>query len=225
MSVPELPPFVGGRQVLTDGVYEALLARLIDGRLEPDSPLRTEALAQQLQVSATPVREALARLESTGMVQRTARRGYRVAPLPTMEELAHLIDLRLIIEPVNAERACARSDGAFVQALAETVDVQRKAPTGPNYENFKEFLTADWTFHRLIAGNTGNPFLGQMFDSFNGYMQRYRLFHNHVISDAAESTAEHTAILEAFRDQSPERAATAMRRHLENLLARVSRRN
>lgn len=224
MSVSPPPPFVGGRQVLTDGVYEALLARLIDGSLGPGSPLRTEAIAKELQVSATPVREALARLESTGMVVRAARRGYRVASLPTPEEMRDLIDLRLILEPVNAERACARADAEFLESLAETVHTQQQAPTGPHYENFKEFLTADWTFHRLIAGHTGNPQLARMFDTFNGYMQRYRLFGDHEITDAHESRAEHTAILEAFRAHRPVDAADAMRRHLENLLVRATAR-
>lgn len=214
-------PHVNGRQVLTDGVYEALVAMLVDGRLKPGSPMRTETLARQLEVSATPVREALARLESTGMVRRVARRGYRVAELPTREELSQLIELRLILEPVNAEHACRGADAALVDALAATVETQKGAPTGPNYENFKEFLNADWTFHRLIAGNTGNPFLEQAFDSFNGYMQRYRAFSDHVISDARESVAEHAAILEAFRAGSPDDAAAAMRQHLENLRDRA----
>ncbi|MFF5566885.1 GntR family transcriptional regulator [Streptomyces sp. NPDC012623] len=221
MQTPETPPFVNGRQVLTDGVHEALLAMLVDGTLQPGSPMRTETLAQRLQVSATPVREALARLESTGMVRRVARRGYRVAELPTREELAQLVELRIILEPANTERACRLADAELIDALADTVHAQRQAPTGPHYENFKEFLQADWAFHSLIAANTGNPFLEQAFNSFNGYMQRYRMFNDHVISDAQESSAEHAAILDAFRDASPADAATAMRHHLENLLTRV----
>ncbi|MGP2441253.1 GntR family transcriptional regulator [Streptomyces sp. JW3] len=221
MELPDPPPFLNGRQVLTDGVHEALLAMLVDGSLKPGEPLRTEALAQQLQVSATPVREALARLEATGMVRRLARRGYRVAELPTREEMAQFVELRLLLEPANAERACARADDGLVAALAQTVQTQRTAPTGPHYANFKTFLQADWAFHSLIAANTGNPFLEQVFDSFNGYMQRYRAFDDHVISDAHESCAEHAAVVDAFRDHSPERAAAAMRTHLEKLLERV----
>ncbi len=54
-------------------------------------------------------------------------------------------------------------------------------------------------------------------------MQRFRVFHDHVISDAAQSAAEHRAILAAFRSRSAVDAAGAMRGHLENLLARVGR--
>ncbi|MEV1026873.1 GntR family transcriptional regulator [Streptomyces sp. NPDC050264] len=221
MQLPDPPPFLNGRQVLTDGVHEALLAMLVDGSLEPGQPLRTEALAQHLQVSATPVREALARLEATGMVRRLARRGYRVADVPTREEMAQFVELRLLLEPANAERACARADRALVESLAQTVETQRTAPTGPNYANFKDFLQADWAFHSLIAANTGNPFLEQVFNSFNGYMQRYRAFDQHVISDAQESCSEHSAVLDAFRSGAPEEAGAAMRDHLENLLTRV----
>lgn len=221
MQTSEHPPHVSGRQALTDGVQEALLAMLVDGELPPGAPLRTETLARRLQVSATPVREALARLESTGMVRREARRGYRVAEVPSREELSQLIDVRLVLEPVNAERACARADATLIGNLEQTVEEQREASTGPQYENFKDFLKADWSFHQLIAGNTGNPFLTQAFSSFNGYMQRYRVFNNHMISDAHESRTEHAAILDAFRSGAPAKAATAMRHHLTRLQTRV----
>ena len=96
------------RQVLADHVYEELLASLMDGRLEPGAAVSIDGTARELDVSPTPVREALARLEHTGMVRRVALKGYRVAPVFTREDFAELMEARLAIEPVNARLACSR---------------------------------------------------------------------------------------------------------------------
>ncbi|WP_320774593.1 GntR family transcriptional regulator [Streptomyces sp. CRN 30] len=97
----------------------------VDGSLKPGEPLRTETPAQQLSVSATPVREAPARLEATGMVRRLARRRYRVAELPTREETARFVELRLVLEPADAERACARADDESCAEHAAVLDAFR----------------------------------------------------------------------------------------------------
>ena len=205
---------------LTDTVHDALLELLMDRSLLPGSALRTQALADRLGVSATPVREALARLEGSGLVVRSARRGYRAAPLLSDEELAQLVDVRLLVEPGNAERACARTDDAFVGRLWAAVEAQRTAPTGPGYTGFKHYLEADWSFHELVAEGTGNPFIVRTLDSFRGFVQRLHQVEERV-SDADESVAEHEAIVRAFERRDPASAAAAMRRHLEGVLARA----
>jgi len=88
------PGFPVSRQVLADHVYEALLEWLMDGRLEPGAAVSIDGMARELDVSPTPVREALARLEHTGMVRRVALKGYRVAPVFTREDFAELMEAR-----------------------------------------------------------------------------------------------------------------------------------
>jgi DNA-binding GntR family transcriptional regulator len=205
---------------LTDTVHDALLELLMNRGLEPGSALRTQTLAARLGVSATPVREALARLEGSGLVVRSARRGYRAAPLLSAEELAQLVDVRLLVEPGNAERACARSDDAFVARLWAAVEDQRDAPTGPGYAGFKHYLEADWSFHELVAQGTGNPFIVRTLDSFRGFVQRLHQVEERV-SDADESVSEHEAIVRAFEQRDPAAAAQAMRAHLLGVLDRA----
>ncbi len=125
------------RQVLADHVYDELMESLVDGRLEAGAPLNIDALSRELEVSQTPIREALARLEATGLVHRLALKGYRVAPLFTPEDLAHLTDARLLIEPENAFLACQRMTDALV-ALRAMLQVAQSggqsaliAPTAP----------------------------------------------------------------------------------------------
>lgn len=211
----------GTHRGLTDAVHDALLDLLMSRGVEPGSPLRTEALAVRLGVSATPVREALARLEATGLVVRSARRGYRASPLLSAQELGQLVDVRLLVEPGNAERACARADDTFVGRLWDAVEAQRTSPTGPGYAGFKDYLEADWSFHELVAEGTGNPFIVRTLDSFRGFVQRLHQVEEHV-PDALESVAEHEAIVRAFEARDPSAASALMRSHLERVLQRAA---
>lgn len=71
------PPQLLTRRALADQVYDRLIADLVDGRIEPDSAISIDGLARSLGVSQTPIREALGRLEATGLVTRLPFKGYR----------------------------------------------------------------------------------------------------------------------------------------------------
>ena len=104
MTTP-LPLRIGEleRRGLRDRVYDLVLEMLLEGDLDPGSRLSIDTLAKQLDVSPTPVREAMVQLERTGLVTREALKGYRVAPPFGPEELSELFDARLMLE-VEATR-------------------------------------------------------------------------------------------------------------------------
>jgi DNA-binding GntR family transcriptional regulator len=209
------------RQVLADHVYEELLASLIDGRLEPGAAVSIDGTARELNVSPTPVREALARLEHTGMVRRVALKGYRVAPMFTQEDFAELMEARLAIEPVNARLACAKLTPGHHAALAEAVADLKKARRGPSFAEFRDYLEADERFHRLIAEQTGNQFMVAAYAALGGQVQRFRLFGGVGITDAEQAIAEHQSVLDAFSSGDPEKAAAAMAQHVQNVRGRA----
>jgi len=211
------------RKVLADYVYEEILASLIDGRREPSATISIDGLARELNVSQTPVREALARLEHTGMVRRVALKGYTVAPLSTSVELAQLVDARIVIEPTNAEWACKRATTELCDALQETIDRLGAAHTGATFAEFRDYWQADEDFHRIIAENADNPFVLAAFKTLGGQIQRFRFFAGKGVTDADCAIAEHTAILRAFLDRDPERARAAMVEHLVGVRARSVR--
>jgi DNA-binding GntR family transcriptional regulator len=211
------------RSVLADQVYKEILARLIDGDLESGDPVSIDGTARELGVSPTPVREALARLESTGMVVRAALRGYRVAPLLTHDELLDLMDARLLIEARNAELACGRADPPFLEALERSIDDLRDAPNGPHFSEYRSYWEADERFHRLIAEQTGNKFLLGAYESLGGHVHRFRLFGGLGVQDARFAVEEHARILEALRRGDPAGARTAMSGHLCGVRERAIR--
>lgn len=207
--------------MLADHVYEELLVALMDGTKEAGTPLSIEATARQLNVSPTPVREALARLESTGMIRRSALRGYRVAPLFTPDEIAELMDARLVIEPVNARLACSRGGAALCEELRRAIGKLKTSPRGPSFADFRSYWEADERFHRLIAEHAGNQFLLSAYNALGGQVQRFRLFGGLGVTDADFSIAEHTTIVEAFEAGDAERARDAMISHIRQVKERA----
>jgi DNA-binding GntR family transcriptional regulator len=212
-----------GRQVLADHVYEEIFASLMDGRLEAGAGISIDGMARDLNVSPTPVREALARLEATGMVRRVALKGYRVAPLFSTDELAELMDARLVIEPVNALRACERATPELNKALEQSITDLRNAPRGAAFAEFRDSWEADERFHRLIAESGANQFILSAYHALGGQIQRFRFFGGLGVTDADFAIKEHTAVLEAFKGGDPEKARDAMIAHLLGVKQRAIR--
>lgn len=202
------------RSVLADQVYTEILARLMDGKLKSGDPLSIDGTARDLGVSPTPVREALARLEATGMVVRAALRGYRVAPMLSHNELLDLMDARLLIEAHNAEAACRHADETFFAELERAIDDLRQAPNGPHFSDYRSYWEADERFHRTIAEQTRNRFLIGAYNSLGGHVHRFRLFGGTGVRDARSAIEEHTEIVAAMRRGDPAEARTAMTGHL-----------
>ncbi|WP_150307135.1 GntR family transcriptional regulator [Planctomonas psychrotolerans] len=214
-------PRAVSRLVLSDRVYEEILASLMDGRLEAGAVISIDGVARDLNVSPTPVRESLARLEATGMVRRVALKGYRVAPLFNRDELGELMDARLVVEPANAYRACERSTPDLVRELARSIDDLRSAPRGASFAEFRDYWEADERFHRLIAETAGNQFLLSAYNALGGQIQRFRFFGELGVTDAEWAIGEHAEILAAFERDDPAGARDAMVAHLDGVKARA----
>lgn len=167
------------RQSLADGVHDILIERFMDGTFEPGQPLNIDALARELRVSQTPIREALARLEHTGLVAREALKGYRVAALFTEAELVSLMDARLVLEPVLAAAAALHVDEERISRLDETVQTLRQHAEHPDSAGLGRYWAADELFHSLIAEYAGNPFLELPdFPNLQPYPARLQQFSN-----------------------------------------------
>jgi len=206
---------------LVDQVYESLVERLLDGSLDSGDSISIDGTARLLGVSPTPVREALARLESTGNVIRVARRGYWVADLPNVRQMADLMDARLVIEPHLAEMACARVAPGFLRQLHEAIEEMERAPVGPEPSAIREYHRADERFHRLIAEQADNGALLRAYEALGGHGQRFRLFIGVGVQDAPFAIAEHRELLAALhRGKGPE-VYRIMHEHIAGVKARA----
>ena len=209
------------RASLTDQVYDMLLASLMQGVYEPGTRLSIDGLAREMDLSPTPVREALVRLESTGLVDRSALRGYRVAPLMTPTDIDHLMDARHLIEPEVTYRATVKRDQAFLAALQETIVRMKPSDHADNIELVRGSWAADEAFHSIICSQAGNPFIERAYRSLGGQLRRFRLISETGMRTSPDAVAEHHEIFAAISAGDAQGAADKMRTHIENARQRM----
>jgi DNA-binding GntR family transcriptional regulator len=207
------------RHALADEVYEALKASLMDHVISPGQRLSIDALARDLRVSQTPVREALARLESDGLVTKTALRGYSATPLLTRAELTDLFGLRLLLEPWAAARAAELADGDGRRRLDAERGSLAAPPEGDTYEHYRTLAAHDARFHLLVLELAGNAAVRVAFERTHCHLHVFRL---HFATGAGGRTLdEHGRIAAAVVAGDPGAAEQAMREHLEASHARL----
>ncbi|BBY26996.1 FCD domain-containing protein [Mycolicibacterium sediminis] len=209
------------RSTLVDQVYERLMELLLDGTLQSGDPVSIDGTARYLGVSPTPVREALARLESTGNVVRTAMRGYRVPEMPDAKEIADVMDARLLIESRLAELACAQVDDRLLDALEKAIEEQEEAPHTSDAAAIRKYHRADERFHRLIAEHAGNAALLRAYEALGGHGQRFRLFIGVGVQDSGPAVAEHRELLASLRRGYGPEAYRIMHAHIAGVKERA----
>jgi DNA-binding GntR family transcriptional regulator len=209
------------RSVLADDVYERLRELVFDRRLAPRARLNMDQLARDLEVSATPVREALARLETEGLVEKVAHQGYRTTALLDAASFDSLYEARLVVEPTLARMAAERADDAVVRSLAQLAKRMRGASTGSTYREFSGFSSADEAFHDTVAQGAGNPHLRACLRGMRAHLHLSRLYVHHGIVDAGDAVPEHEALARAIADRDSDHAQALMRAHIERSQGRL----
>ncbi|WP_412538799.1 GntR family transcriptional regulator [Longispora sp. K20-0274] len=206
------------RLTLSEDVYETVKALIMDHGIPPGDRVNIDALSRELEVSPTPVREALARLESDGLVRKRPLAGYTVAPLLTRAEFEELFDLRIVLESAAASRAATRAPlAARERALAEaSAGVRMDGEDG--YRGYADFMALDAHFHDSIAELAGNNMLRESIFRLHAHLHLHRL---HFPQTTAGSTgAEHEAIVAAILSGDGDAADRAMRDHLVSARSR-----
>jgi DNA-binding GntR family transcriptional regulator len=211
---------IPARSALTDRVYELLRTRIIDLVLEPEARLHAERLAADMDVSPTPVREALNRLAAEGLVTVAPYRGFRVSPLLSRSDLAQLLRARQVIECAAVEQAAGHRDKLVLQELSALVtrmdEIARATPL-----DVKAFNSADAAFHRLAVGASGNRFLLQALESLHVHIQLARHYQGRSVAEAKRANVEHGLLVAALADGDGERACAAAREHIDGVLDRL----
>lgn len=211
---------------LPDAVYDALLEMLMNGDLPAGTPLAIDGISNQLNVSPTPVREALARLESTGLLERQARRGYRVSAPMSLDAMQELVDARMVLELGALERAL-RTHDALAEALRaahvrhEEIGNRLLAEEGVlDPATVREYFERDWAFHQAILDHCGNRYLEKSVNGLSFGLHRMRQTLGVGQSDADVAIAEHRVILEAVERKDDKAALRALRKHLRAIQER-----
>lgn len=149
--------------------YAELRARILRGDLAPGSRLAQLELAAELGMSLTPLREAIRRLSSEGLVDLDTHRDVRVAPVDATEA-RQLFQVRLALDPAAAELAAQHRTGADLAALRDTAS--RLVPV--TRAEGEKALTAHRAFHRALCAASHNDVLVRLLDDLWDKADRYR---------------------------------------------------
>ena len=195
--------------------YDYVKARLLDGRFAGGTLLSENEIAQRLNVSRTPVRQAFVQLEAEGLLELYPRRGALVVPI-SPSEAEDVFEARLLIEHHAARRAAAHGAGALAElaaALRDHIADQQDALAGDGAS--AAFAWSDRAFHRAIVEAGGNRLLTRQYDGLRDRHQRIA-----AVTIARDPSrierfiAEHREIAEAFAAGDAERAAELLGAHL-----------
>lgn len=199
---------------VVEAVYEAIYNRLMSLEISPGARISIDQLARDLDISQTPIREALGRLENEGLVRKAHLVGYSAAPQLTRKQFDDLFQVRLLLEPEGARLAALNMTPqtlAEVEAAASAMQ-QGGAPVDRS-SRYSRFARADAHFHDTILKIGGNEVMRQALSGQHVHLHIFRLmFHARVASEALE---EHDRLIDAFRAGNCDAAAIAMRSHIE----------
>jgi DNA-binding GntR family transcriptional regulator len=198
---------------LTDVVYKRIRQAIVNRELAPGARVTESALAQQLNVSKTPVREALLKLRKIGLVEPTGRRGERVT-FPSPGLIQHAYEARQALESFAAELVAQRGSDANISLIGEAA---RRCLAAAEAQDLDGFRSWDMTFHERIGEATGNDRLRELItDSFDLVMALRRRDVPHVEGSVACARA-HVRIAEAIAQRDCDAARQRMRDHLRQV--------
>lgn len=207
LAFPVLEPVIV--RSLGEHVHDQLRKAIIAGRLRPEQRLNERQLAASLGVSTTPLKEALRRLESEGLVRIEARRGVFVTF--TSQQAEEMALARAALESMIARLAARRATASQKAGLRETVALMTQATDSGDVE---ALIDLNERFHGAIHAASGCTYLQRLLDGQRMYDHAQRVA---LLGDATErgqALDEHRSIMEALLQADPDRAERAMRDHV-----------
>jgi DNA-binding GntR family transcriptional regulator len=195
---------------LHDEVAAGLRERIFSGDLAPGSFLDEVRLAQEMQISRTPLREALKVLTAEGLVRHEPRRGCFVGEV-TEQDLDEIFPVIALLEGRCAHEAALNASDADLQALEALHD---KLSRHAKARRINDYYAANFAIHEAIIALADNRWLAQVITDLRKIVKLARLQQLHAPGRLEQSLSEHLAVFAALKARDAEGAEAAMRTHL-----------
>ena len=191
----------------TEAVYERVRGAILDGEITPGTTMSQVALADELGISRTPLREALRMLQSEGLVRAEPNRRVRVAAA-SARDLEELYVMRVTLEAEAIRLAVPRM---AAEDIARLEGYNAEMAHFAEVKDYRRWVVPHRAYHRALTGPAGercNALMGQLFD----HSERYRRLHiGH--GPSAWATKDHRAILDACKESDREKAGRLLANH------------
>jgi DNA-binding GntR family transcriptional regulator len=199
------------RRRLADEVYDQLIAAIMEGRIGAEDTLVQEKLAAEMQISRTPVREALMRLEQEGVLEVSRRGSFRLYRMDD-QEVKELYQSRAAVEGQCARILAVRGDPADIKELRRVVEREERITE----TTARAYFEANRTIHRAFVERAQNRFLLEMFDMIWGKAMAFHLFATIEKVDLAQSLGAHMALVDVIERGDKTEALESFTDHIAN---------
>lgn len=196
---------------LSQRIYEILKDQIINEKLAPGERLLDDKLASSFGVSRTPVREALTRLTSEGLVEITPRSGVYVKKL-TKKDVEEIYKIRKVLEGLAAREATPIIDD---NKLGQLNLLLKKAKRSLNSNDCQPYIDFDVALHDSILKNCQSSRLYSIITNLNSLIHVFRVRVARNKEKARQALNEHEAILNAIKARDPKKAEKVMMEHIE----------
>lgn len=194
--------------------YEYIFDKIVTNEFTPGMPIVENDICTNLDMSRTPVREALRRLEVEGLVYKIADRGTFVREI-SYDDIIEIIELRKIFE-LYALRKCVKNAPDFEIAHLEKMLLDLNSDSDPD-----AYYNTDRTLHETIVKYCQNRRMVNYLANINAQLEKLRRVSATTPKRLVRSQSEHLEIIRAIKARDPAAAATALENHIDNILSSV----
>jgi len=202
---------------LRDVIFETLRKAIITGEIKPGERLMEVAIAEQMGVSRTPVREAIRRLEAEGLVTMVPRKGTHVSELSS-KDIIDVLEVRGALDKLATGLAAKRIKPQQLRAL-ESIHKQYIAFV--EKENIEGAVRKDIEFHDAIYAASGNSRLIGVLSTLKEHIYRFRVIYLRDMDIAEHVEQEHRQILDALKEGNEQLAAELAEKHIKSQMESI----
>jgi len=199
-------------QNLHEAIFQKLRSLLVEGVITPGSKLNERELAESLNVSRTPIREAIKRLAADGLVELIANRG-AIAVQLSHADVINTFDVIAQLEGYSGELAAKNISKA---ALSELEALQYEMMASYARRDLSSYYKLNLRIHHLINQAANNPVLGQLFSQVNARIEALRFRSNQNGVKWEQAVEEHQEMIDALKAHDSERMRKVMIQHVIN---------
>ena len=204
----------GDKYSLRGKVYDRIREYILNGVYREHEELKEATLGKMMEVSRTPVREALRQLELEGLVEIIPNKGARVTGI-TKKDIEDIYQIRYLLEGLSARWATEHVTEELIDKMEETLYLTEfHAKKG----NFGQVYELDSQFHELMYEASGSKMLNHILSDFHMYVTRIRKTSLATDNRSKNSTEEHRAILEAIKERNAEKAEECAHNHVKSTI-------
>lgn len=200
---------------ISDQIYDVIKERILLGKIPQGERMIESTIAEELQTSRTPVREAFQRLVQDGLVERVLQGGVRV-PVISPQMIKEVYGIRAVLEVFAIELACDNSDSETIDELKEMATQARKilsSPIANQPEGWMELWRINTSFHDTICRAAGSDYLVKILSQLKDLVMRFRFLS--LRKTRSRAWDEHELIIKYLENKDKSKLRDLMKAHIE----------